>query len=94
MKSDWSRRLFAGASALCLCFTVAAHAQQPQAYKMRIQAAVPAASIYFDLLKKFGDRIDRMTAGRLKVEVLPDGAVVPAFEILDGVESDEIAHQP
>src|SRR3954451_17153652 len=65
-----------------LCGT--AHAQTP--VRNRIQTAVPSASIYFDLLKKFGDRIDRMTAGRLKIEVLPDGAVVPAFEILDAVD--------
>ena len=61
-----------------------AHAQQP--VRLRMQTAVPNASIYFELLKKFGERIDRMSAGRIKVEVLPDGAVVPAFEILDAVD--------
>jgi TRAP-type mannitol/chloroaromatic compound transport system substrate-binding protein len=85
MRFVWITRLSAAVAALLLLITPA-HAQQPQAYKMRIQAAVPAASIYFELLKKFGDRIDRMTAGRLKIEVLPDGAVVPAFEILDAVD--------
>lgn len=83
MQSRWITRL---AAATFLLLAVCAHAQQPQSYKMRIQAAVPAASIYFELLKKFGDRVDRMTAGRLKIEVLPDGAVVPAFEILDAVD--------
>ena len=53
---------------------------------MRIQTAVPSASIYFELLKRMGDRIDRMSAGRVKMEFLPDGAVVPAFEILDAVD--------
>src|SRR3954465_15756509 len=85
MKARWIHRLLsviaASLFAVHLC-----HAQQAPAYKMRIQAAVPAASIYFELLKRFGDRIDRMTGGRLKVEVLPDGAVVPAFEILDAVD--------
>jgi TRAP-type mannitol/chloroaromatic compound transport system substrate-binding protein len=84
MQSRWISRL--SAVAAFLLAAIPAHAQQPQAYKMRIQAAVPAASIYFELLKKFGDRVDRMTAGRLKIEVLPDGAVVPAFEILDAVD--------
>jgi TRAP-type mannitol/chloroaromatic compound transport system substrate-binding protein len=51
-----------------------------------IQTAVPSASIYFELLKRMGDRIDRMSAGRVKMEFLPDGAVVPAFEILDAVD--------
>ena len=85
MKSLWLCRLFAVVIASLLIGGIG-HAQQPQAYKMRIQAAVPAASIYFELMKRFGDRIDRMTAGRLKIEVLPDGAIVPAFEILDAVD--------
>ncbi len=84
MAFRWISRCFMVVAALLFASTV--HAQQPQAFKMRIQAAVPAASIYFELLKKFGDRVDRMTAGRLKIEVLPDGAIVPAFEILDAVD--------
>ena len=54
--------------------------------KIRIQTAVPTASIYFELMKRYADRVDRMTAGKLKIDVLPDGAVVPAFEILDAVD--------
>jgi len=61
-----------------------AHAQQP--VRIRIQAAVPSASIYFELLKRMGDRVDRMSAGRVKMEMLPDGAIVPAFEMLDAVD--------
>lgn len=56
-----------------------------QRYSFRLQTAVPTASIYFELLKRFGERVDKMSGGRLKTEVLPDGAVVPAFEILDAV---------
>lgn len=84
MKHQWSRRLLAGVAGLLLAGSVAA--QAPQQFKMRIQTAVPSASIYFELLKKFGDRVDKMSAGRLKMEILPDGAVVPAFEILDAVD--------
>jgi len=70
-----------------MLFASSAPAQAAQAnYTMRIQTAVPAASIYFDLLKRFGKRLEMMSAGRLKVEVLPDGAVVKAFEILDAVD--------
>lgn len=68
--------------AVLLLSAGSAHAQ----FKARVQTAVPTSSIYFELLKKFGDRIDRMTNGRLKLEILPDGAVVPAFEILDAVD--------
>ena len=67
------------------CTTALAQtAQQPA--KLRIQTAVPSASIYFELLKRFGDRVDKMSGGRIKMEMLPDGAIVPAFEILDAVD--------
>ena len=34
--------------------------------RIRIQTAVPSASIYFDLLKRMGERVDKMSAGRVK----------------------------
>lgn len=61
-----------------------AHAQTT--VRMKLQTAVPTASIYFDLMRRFGERVDRMSNGRVKMEVLPDGAVVNAFEILDAVD--------
>jgi len=73
-----------GVVALACSSAFAQTAQAP--VRMRIQTAVPSASIYFELLRKMGDRIDRMSAGRVKMEFLPDGAVVPAFEILDAVD--------
>ena len=82
------RRSFVrGAVAAAAVFALlcgAAHAQTP--VRIRIQTAVPSASIYFELLKRMGDRVDKMSAGRVKMEMLPDGAVVSAFEILDAVD--------
>jgi TRAP-type mannitol/chloroaromatic compound transport system substrate-binding protein len=66
-----------------LCSTTFA---QSAPIKMKLQTGVPSASIYFELMKNFGDRVDKMSNGRLKVEVLPDGAVVGAFGILDAVD--------
>ncbi|MGQ0545784.1 MAG: TRAP transporter substrate-binding protein [Betaproteobacteria bacterium] len=63
---------------------LAAWAQQSA--RMRLQTAVPAAADEFKMLQVFAKRVDAMTGGRLKVEVLPDGAVVGAFEILDAVD--------
>jgi TRAP-type mannitol/chloroaromatic compound transport system substrate-binding protein len=60
--------------------------QAQQSFKMRLQTAVPAAADEFKMLQKFSQRVDAMTNGRLKIEVLPDGAVVGAFEILDAVD--------
>lgn len=87
-----SFRKLTSACALALAVVLGApiaEAQQVQ-HKMRLQTAVPSASIYFELLKKFGDRVDKMSNGRIKIEVLPDGAVVPAFEILDAVNKNVV----
>jgi TRAP-type mannitol/chloroaromatic compound transport system substrate-binding protein len=83
MRGHWLHRC---AAALLGATLVVASASAQQPTKIRIQTAVPSASMYFELLKRFGDRIEKMSAGRLKVECLPDGAVVPAFEILDAVD--------
>ena len=70
----------------CIALAVTATVVTAQTTRLKIQTAVPTASIYFDLMKRFADRVDKMSNGRLKMEVLPDGAVVNAFEILDAVD--------
>lgn len=68
----------------------AASVAPPEAYgqsnRIRMQSAVPASAVEFKILQNFAQRIDKMTNGRLKIDVLPDGAVVGAFEILDAVD--------
>ena len=88
MRFRWLLSIAALAGVLVLGSNVA-QSQQVQ-HKIRMQTAVPSASIYFELLKKFGDRVDRMSNGRIKIDVLPDGAIVPAFEILDAVDKNVV----
>ncbi|WP_159716050.1 type 2 periplasmic-binding domain-containing protein [Geminicoccus flavidas] len=54
--------------------------------KLRLQAAVPLASIYCKLLQRHAERIGKMSNGRVAIEVLSDGMIVPAFEILGAVD--------
>ena len=53
--------------------------------KWKLQSANPAGTPQIDLLNKMAASIDKMSAGRLKIEVLSGGAIVNPFEILDGV---------
>ncbi|MBL8704824.1 MAG: TRAP transporter substrate-binding protein [Rhodospirillales bacterium] len=85
MKSTLAKSLVFGLG-LALMALPAIGPAEAQQTKIRMQTAVPSASIYFELLKKYGERVDKMSNGRVKIEVLPDGAVVPAFEILDAVD--------
>ena len=53
---------------------------------MRIQAAVPSGAMSFEMLQRFGKRVEVMSGGRLQVQVLGAGAIVPSPRILDSVD--------
>ena len=58
---------------------------QAQQFKWKLQSANPAGAPQIVLLKKMAADIEKMSAGRLKIEVLASGAIVKPFQILDGV---------
>lgn len=67
---------------LMLSFAQVSHAEK---YNLRIQTAVPSASMYFETMQRLGKRIELLSGGEIKVEVFAAGAIVGAFEILDAV---------
>lgn len=54
-------------------------------FKWKMQSANPAGAPQIVLLNKMAADIEKMSGGRLKIEVLASGAIVNPFEILDGV---------
>jgi TRAP-type mannitol/chloroaromatic compound transport system substrate-binding protein len=52
---------------------------------MRFQSTWPAKDIFHEYALDYAKRVNDMTGGDLKIEVLPAGAVVPAFGLLDAV---------
>ncbi len=54
---------------------------------MRWQSTWPSKDIFHEYALDFGKKVNDMTGGDLKIEVLPAGAVVPAFQLLDAVSS-------
>jgi TRAP-type mannitol/chloroaromatic compound transport system substrate-binding protein len=60
-----------------------ATAQAP--IKWKVQSAWPPTSIAQDAAKVLVETIEKNAGGRLKLELLPAGAIVPAFEIQDAV---------
>ena len=52
---------------------------------MRWQSTWPAKDIFHEYAVDFAKKVNDMTGGELKIEVLPAGAVVPAFQLLDAV---------
>jgi len=56
-----------------------------QTTTLRFQSTWPAKDIFHEYAKDFAKAVNDMAGGRLKIEVLPAGAVVPAFQLLEGV---------
>jgi TRAP-type mannitol/chloroaromatic compound transport system substrate-binding protein len=87
-KPQASRRKFlTGAAAAggtaALGFPMIVKAQGP--ISMRWQSTWPAKDIFHEYANDFGKKVNDMTGGDLRIEVLPAGAVVPAFGLLDAV---------
>ena len=53
--------------------------------KLRFESTFPVATLIFENARYFSERVKAMTGGRLQIEMLPPGAVVPPFEVLDAV---------
>jgi len=81
------RRFLTGAAAAtggaALGFPMIAKAQGP--ITMRWQSTWPSKDIFHEYAVDFGKKVNDMTGGDLRIEVLPAGAVVPAFGLLDAV---------
>jgi TRAP-type mannitol/chloroaromatic compound transport system substrate-binding protein len=73
----------AGAGAVALGFPMIAKAQGP--ISMRFQSTWPSKDIFHEFALDYAKKVNDMTGGDLKIEVLPAGAVVPAFGLLDAV---------
>jgi TRAP-type mannitol/chloroaromatic compound transport system substrate-binding protein len=56
-----------------------------QTTTLRFQSTWPAKDIFHEYANDFAKKVNDMASGRLKIEVLPAGAVVPAFQLLDAV---------
>src|SRR3954469_12674288 len=82
-----TRRRFLGAAAAGAAATVAApgivSAQGP--ISMRWQSTWPSKDIFHEYALDYAKKVNDMTGGDLRIEVLPAGAVVPAFGLLDAV---------
>jgi TRAP-type mannitol/chloroaromatic compound transport system substrate-binding protein len=88
-KAPGSRRKFlraatgAAAAGATLGFPAVVKAQG--AVSMRWQSAWPSKDIFHEFALDYAKKVNDMTGGDLKIEVLPAGAVAPAFGLLDAV---------
>jgi len=59
---------------------------QAQQFKWKMQSSHPAGAPQIVLLNRMAGDIEKMSGGRLKIEILASGAIVKPFELLDAVD--------
>lgn len=70
-----------------------AHVQQASAQETRtlkMQATWPSSLTLYENFTFFADRVEKLSGGSLKIDTMPAGQVVPAFEVLDATHKKVI----
>jgi TRAP-type mannitol/chloroaromatic compound transport system substrate-binding protein len=83
-------RVLVACGLMLICVPPAVQAAGAQEYHFSIQTVVPTSSLYYQLMERFAKEIEVMSGGRLKADVLAAGAVVPPFQVLDGVSNNVV----
>src|SRR5258708_39279118 len=76
------------ALACAAAFTGGVQAQQ--AVTLKMQATWPSSLTLYDNFTLFADRVFKISGGTLKIDAMPAGQVVPAFEVLDATNKKVI----
>ena len=73
----------AAALGLGLAMAVSAPADAQEKKVLKMQATWPASLTLYENFTMWAERVDKLSGGTLKIEAMPAGQVVPAFEVLD-----------
>ena len=76
-----------GALAVSAALSIPAMAQNKV---LKMQASWPASATIYDQFVHFTKRVEQMSGGRLKIEPMPGGQIVPPFEVLDATHKKVI----
>jgi TRAP-type mannitol/chloroaromatic compound transport system substrate-binding protein len=52
---------------------------------LKMQSTWPTKDIFHEVFVDWGKKVEEMAGGRLKIDILPAGAVVPAFQLIEAV---------
>ena len=78
----------AGATAGALAMPSVVTAQSPIVLKM--QSSWPATDVFQEMAAQYVDRVHKMSGDRIKIDLLPAGAVVGAFDVQDACHDGAI----
>jgi TRAP-type mannitol/chloroaromatic compound transport system substrate-binding protein len=52
---------------------------------LKMQSTWPTKDIFHEIFIDWGKKVEEMSGGRLKIDILPAGAVVPPFQLIEAV---------
>lgn len=93
--SSVTRRKFLKTGALAAGAATVGTVAMPQVSRaqtvtLKMQTSWPATDIFTEMAQQYVERVNAMAGGRLKIDLLNAGAVVHAFQVLDGVHGGQI----
>ncbi len=88
LSSTATRRKFLGGAAVAGVATIAMpQVSRAQTITWKYQSTWPTKDIFHEFAADYAKKVNDMSGGRLKLDVLAAGAVVPAFQLQDAVHS-------
>src|SRR5882672_10588730 len=83
-------RPFIRSFAALACTAAFAAGAQAQQVTLKMQATWPASLTLYENFTYFAERVSKISGGSLKIDAMPAGQVVPAFEVLDATNKKVI----
>ena len=84
-KTPRRRSLIKGAAVAAGALSAPVVSMAQATTSLRFQSTWPSKDIFHEYAGDFAKKVNDMTGGELKIEVLPAGSVVPAFGLLEAV---------
>ncbi|HCY16697.1 MAG: C4-dicarboxylate ABC transporter [Curvibacter sp. GWA2_64_110] len=84
-KTPRRRSLLKGAALAAGAMSAPMVATAQTTTSLRFQSTWPSKDIFHEYATDFASMVNRMSGGKLKIDVLAAGSVVPAFQLLDAV---------
>ena len=86
-KSATRRKFLAGAAITGAAAVAMPQVSRAQTVTWKYQSTWPTKDIFHEFAADYAKKVNEMSGGRLKLDVLAAGAVVPAFQLQDAVHS-------
>ena len=86
-KSTTRRKFLAGAALTGAAAVAMPQVSRAQTVTWKYQSTWPTKDIFHEFAVDYAKKVNDMSGGRLKLDVLAAGAVVPAFQMADAVHS-------